>query len=137
MEVETKPPSALPKAHILKIDTEGSEVDILEHFGSFDYDVILLEYHSDASRRKIDALLADFFFVGGEVRHLHRGTLKYMHRRLFQTSEGDGWRLLEQSQQAQNSLSAHLDSPNPNPYMQARIASGCGSRPLRGCSSVG
>ena len=48
VEVETKPPSALPKAHILKIDTEGSEVDILERLGSFDYDVILLEYHSDA-----------------------------------------------------------------------------------------
>ena len=45
--------------------------------------VILLEYHSEANRRKIDALLGDFFLVGGEVRHLHRGTLKYMHRRLF------------------------------------------------------
>jgi hypothetical protein len=58
-------------------------VDILERLGSFDYDVILLEYHSDANRRKIDALLGDFLLVGGEVRHLHRGTLKYMHRRLF------------------------------------------------------
>ncbi|MET0380942.1 MAG: hypothetical protein ABWZ94_03470 [Methyloceanibacter sp.] len=83
MEVETKPPSVLPKAHIVKIDTEGSEVDILERLGSFDHDVILLEYHSEANRRKIDALLGDFFLVGGEVRHLHRGTLKYMHRRLF------------------------------------------------------
>jgi hypothetical protein len=58
----------------LKIDTEGEEVDILERLGSFDYDVILLEYHSDANRRKIDALLADFFLVSGEVRHLHRGS---------------------------------------------------------------
>ena len=83
VEVETKPPSVLPKAHIVKIDTEGSEMDILERLGSFDHDVILLEYHSEANRRKIDALLGDFFLVGGEVRHLHRGTLKYMHRRLF------------------------------------------------------
>jgi hypothetical protein len=45
--------------------------------------VILLEYHSDANRRRIDALLADFLLVGGEARHLHRGTLKYIHRRLF------------------------------------------------------
>ena len=83
MEVETKPPSVLPKAHIVKIDTEGSEIDILSRMTSLDFDVIMLEYHSEANRRKIDALLGDFFLVGGEVRHLHRGTLKYMHRRLF------------------------------------------------------
>ena len=92
VEVETKPPSVLPKAHIVKIDTEGSEMDILERLGSFDHDVILLEYHSEANRRKIDALLGDFFLVGGEVRHFHRGTLKYMHRHLFQTARGGGVR---------------------------------------------
>ena len=86
VEVETRSPSVLPKAHIVKIDTEGSEVDILERLGSFDYDVILLEFHSEENRRKIDALLGDFFLVGGEVRHLHRGTLKYMHRNLFQAA---------------------------------------------------
>ena len=86
VEVETRSPSVLPKAHIVKIDTAGSEVDILERLGSFDYDVILLEFHSEENRRKIDALLGDFFLVGGEVRHLHRGTLKYMHRNLFQAA---------------------------------------------------
>lgn len=87
VEVETKAPSVLPKAHIMKIDTEGAEIDILERLTSFDFDVILLEYHSEANRRKVDALLENFFLVGGEVRHLHRGTLKYMHRRLFQPSQ--------------------------------------------------
>ncbi len=78
VEVETKAPSNLPKAQIMKIDTEGAEIDILERLTSFDFDVILLEYHSEANRRKVDALLEDFFLVGGEVRLLHRGTLKYI-----------------------------------------------------------
>jgi hypothetical protein len=30
--------------------------------------------------------LDDFLLVGGEIRHLHRGTLKYMHRRLIKTA---------------------------------------------------
>ena len=122
------------KAHIVKIDTEGSEVDILERLGSFDHDVILLEYHSEANRRTIDALLGDFFLVGGEVRHLHRYTYIGVCFRPLAAADCAG---PVKPEQAPNSLRAHLDSPNPNPYMQARIASGCGSRPLRGCSSVG
>jgi FkbM family methyltransferase len=83
VEVETRAPDVLPKAQIMKIDTEGSEVDILSRVTSFDFDVIVLEYHSEANRRRVDELLGDFLLVGGETRHLHRGTLKFMHRRLF------------------------------------------------------
>jgi FkbM family methyltransferase len=83
VDVDTRPPSVLPKAQIMKLDTEGSDIDILGRLASFDFDVILLEYHSEANRRKVDALLRDFLLVGGEIRHLHRGTLKFMHRRLF------------------------------------------------------
>ena len=79
VEVETMEPSVLPKAHIVKIDTEGSEIDILSRMTSLDFDVIMLEYHSEANRRKIEELLRDFFLVGGEIRGLHRGTLKYFH----------------------------------------------------------
>ena len=42
-------PSVLPKAHIVKIDTEGSEIDILSRMTSIDFDVIMLEYHSEAN----------------------------------------------------------------------------------------
>lgn len=49
--------------------------------------MILLEYHSDANRRKVDELLRDFLLVGGEIRHLHRGTLKFLHRRLFAATD--------------------------------------------------
>jgi len=71
VEVETRAPSVLPKAQIIKIDTEGSEIDILSRMPTLDFDVILLEYHSEANRRKVDALLRDFLLVGGEIRHVH------------------------------------------------------------------
>jgi len=32
---------------------------------SSDFDVIMLEYHSETNRRKIDDLVGDFFLVGG------------------------------------------------------------------------
>jgi FkbM family methyltransferase len=86
VDVETRAPSVLPKAHIMKIDTEGSEIDILGRMSSLDFDVIMLEYHSEANRRKIDELLKDFFLVGGEIRALHRGTLKYFHERLVKAA---------------------------------------------------
>ena len=83
VKVESRPPEVLPKAQIMKIDTEGSEIDILTRLPSPDFDVIMLEYHSDDNRRRIDQLLADYLLVGGEIRCLHRGTMKFMHRRLF------------------------------------------------------
>ena len=47
------------------------------------FDVVLLEYHSEANRRRIDRLLADYVLVGGQVRGPHRGVTKYVHRRFF------------------------------------------------------
>jgi FkbM family methyltransferase len=82
IDVETKPPSVLPKARILKMDTEGSEIDILERMPSLEFEVVVLEYHSETNRRRADELLREFMLVGGEIRCLHRGTLKYVNRRL-------------------------------------------------------
>lgn len=45
----------LPKAQIVKIDTEGSEIDILGRMTSFDFEVTL------NNRRKVEELLQDFF----------------------------------------------------------------------------
>jgi FkbM family methyltransferase len=83
VDVQTKAPDVLPKAHILKIDAEGSEIDILTGLPAIDFDSILLEYHSDGNRRKADLVLSEYLLIGGEIRCLHRGILKYMHRRLF------------------------------------------------------
>jgi len=86
VEVETRAPDVLPKAQIAKIDTEGSEVDILARMASLDFDAIMLEYHSEANRRKIDALLQDYVLAGGHIRHPHRGTLKFAHKRLIEAA---------------------------------------------------
>jgi len=83
VNVLTKSPEVLPQANILKIDTEGSEIDILSRMPGIDVEIVLLEYHSEGNRRKIDLLLPDYLLVAGHVRCPHRGVLKYAHRRLF------------------------------------------------------
>ena len=83
VEVETRPPAVLPKAHIVKIDTEGSEIEILSGLRPIESDVVVLEYHSDENRRKADLLLPEHLLIGCEIYYLNRGVLKYMHRRLF------------------------------------------------------
>jgi FkbM family methyltransferase len=80
--VKIEPPSILPRGQILKMDTEGCEIEILSGLKTIDFDVILLEYHSDKNRRMADELLPDYVLVGGEARTAHRGVLKYMHQRL-------------------------------------------------------
>jgi hypothetical protein len=76
-------PDVLPEARIVKIDAEGAEVEILSRLVPIRFDVVLLEYHSEGNRRRVDALLADYILVGGEARGPHRGVWKYVHRRLF------------------------------------------------------
>jgi FkbM family methyltransferase len=83
IEVVTKEPAVLPRAHILKIDAEGSEIDVLSRLPAIEMDVVMLEYHSEENRRKVDLLLPDHLLIGGHVRCLHRGVLKYVHRRLL------------------------------------------------------
>lgn len=82
VEVVTRSPAILPPAQIIKIDAEGAEVDILARMPAIEYDVVMLEYHGEARRRQVDALLQDYLLIGGEIRCLHRGSLKYLHRRL-------------------------------------------------------
>jgi FkbM family methyltransferase len=83
VEVVTVEPDVLPKAQILKIDAEGSEVDIIGRLPAIDFDIIVLEYHTEHNRHRIDELLCDYRLVGGEIRPPDRGLLKYAHTRLF------------------------------------------------------
>lgn len=80
--VVTRAPDCLPKGQILKLDTEGSEVDILSRLPDIDFDIVLLEYHGDANRRQVDRLLHAYVLIGGTITRAHRGVLKYAHRRL-------------------------------------------------------
>ena len=82
IRVETKDAAVLPQAHVLKVDTEGSEIEILERHRSIEYEVILIEFHGDNNRRQIDIILGEYCLIGSKVRHPHRGILKYVHRRM-------------------------------------------------------
>ncbi len=70
---------------ILKIDTEGCEVQILENLGPrLSYvGIVLLEYHSEADRRTIDGLLNGFTLIGAKAEMMNCGILKYINRKLL------------------------------------------------------
>jgi FkbM family methyltransferase len=50
------PPEKLPRANIIKIDTEGSEAYILEHL-TFTPDLLVVEYHTEDLRNRVEAAL--------------------------------------------------------------------------------
>ena len=66
---------------ILKIDTEGCEVEILESMGErLDMvDYVLAEYHTEKDRRTIDGLLKPFHLLGSHAVMPGIGTVKYIH----------------------------------------------------------
>ena len=71
---------------ILKIDTEGCEVPILEDARELlpRFDVIYLEYHSERDRRAIDAILAPAFALWrSRADMMHRGNLVYVSQALI------------------------------------------------------
>ncbi len=70
----------------LKLDTEGSEVPILEALASFlpEVTVLFVEYHSEADRRRIDLFMAaSHLLVAGRIQGPHRGELTYARRDAF------------------------------------------------------
>lgn len=67
----------LPKADIVKIDTEGAEIEILENM-VIKPDVYLIEYHSAYNRRKIDNILHDYTLVAADIASANYGIVKYV-----------------------------------------------------------
>lgn len=69
---------------ILKIDTEGSEIEILKSLKRFlpYVGVLMAEYHSEADRRAIDALLPDHLLFDARPHDIHLGVVKYINARL-------------------------------------------------------
>lgn len=84
--VEVVSPLSLPLAHILKVDTEGCEIEILEPLmkDGRRYEAVMAEYHSHLHRRKIDALLADYYLIGAHVYSVGRGVVRYVHKSLVE-----------------------------------------------------
>ena len=85
IDVTTRAPSVMPPAQILKMDTEGCEIEILSGLKSINFDVVMLEYHSEYNRRQAHALLKDYALVGGYARSPDRGILKYASRRFIKS----------------------------------------------------
>lgn len=69
--------SSLPQAHIVKIDTEGSEIEILANMRQKPH-VYLLEYHSPSKKKAIEQLLPDYTKVESKMDNIVRGTVKYI-----------------------------------------------------------
>jgi FkbM family methyltransferase len=68
---------------VLKIDTEGCEVPVLLDIAELvrKTRVIYLEYHCDADRRRIDAMLEPSHVLShASAQHPHRGDVSYVHR---------------------------------------------------------
>ncbi|HEY1719832.1 MAG TPA: FkbM family methyltransferase [Magnetospirillaceae bacterium] len=70
---------------VLKIDTEGCEVPILNDIAAMlpRVDMLYLEYHSEQDRRDIDTMLAaGFILATAEAKCPHRGVNLYLAKRM-------------------------------------------------------
>lgn len=75
----------LEKIDVLKVDTEGCEVQILRSLlPQYQPRVIHLEYHNDNDRRTLDQMLSnDFLLFSGRVLRPHLGEATYVRRDSF------------------------------------------------------
>lgn len=75
----------LDHVNILKIDTEGCEVEILESLGNRlkQVDFMIVEYHYEKDRRRIDEILGEYAIFGSKAAFLGLGTVKYIRSRLM------------------------------------------------------
>jgi FkbM family methyltransferase len=80
----------LERIDVLKLDTEGCEVAILESLAAWlpETRIVYVEYHSEEDRMRIDALLSPtHILVAGHVIHAHRGEFCYVARSAFPAGE--------------------------------------------------
>ena len=70
----------LPSCELVKVDTEGSELEILRHLDLSATKAIFLEHHSRADADAIHALLAPGFDLVGGDSGQPIGTLRFVRR---------------------------------------------------------
>ena len=75
-DVSVMPANLLPDANIVKIDTEGAEIEILENM-IIKPDVYLIEFHSAYNRRRIDNILYDYTLMAADIKNPNYGIVKY------------------------------------------------------------
>lgn len=77
-EVEVISAKEIPECHILKIDTEGSEIEIVENL-EFTPLIYLIEYHSEKNRLKLDKLLnKKYVLFSSNSTMIDYGIVKYV-----------------------------------------------------------
>ena len=80
---------------ILKIDTEGCEIPILNEFDKLEnlnIDMIYLEYHSEDDRLALDKQLSEYFLLFySNARSIHRGTNGYISKKLCKRHSEMEW----------------------------------------------
>jgi FkbM family methyltransferase len=78
--------NAIAAIDILKVDTEGCELPILNSVSDLlpAIKIIHLEYHSESDRKEIDRILGEsHILAAGKILHLHRGELTYIAKSTF------------------------------------------------------
>jgi len=74
----------LPAADIVKIDTEGCEVEILEGLDLTGTSTIMLEYHGESDRKRILSILESrFSLLAVDCAIPARGTMKFVRKVSF------------------------------------------------------
>lgn len=87
VEIESMFAKDLPDCTIMKVDTEGCELQILtKYLGTHENPpaVIMFEFHREDDRRKLDNLMYNYNYhlSSGEIKSSVLGTSKYFHERV-------------------------------------------------------
>lgn len=80
-------PLSMPKADIIKMDTEGCEIEILRPLilDMQSFLAVMFEYHAANHRTELESLLGkDYVLVGADIYSPSRGTMKFLHKKLVE-----------------------------------------------------
>jgi hypothetical protein len=82
--------SSITSVDLLKVDTEGCEIPILEAMSDLlpGIKVIYLEYHNDDDRKEFDRILGDTHLLGHGLMMFHLGEVAYVAKDVVR-SESD------------------------------------------------
>lgn len=82
-EVDIMSAAELPPCHIMKIDTEGAEIEIIENY-QHDPALYLIEYHSEENRLKIDDYFREeYILIDSKSNTPNYGLVKYALKSLI------------------------------------------------------